>query len=97
MAARKLDADQFFSRLSALNPNPRGELAYINPFTLLVAVVLSAQATDVSVNKATVELFKLADTPQKMLALGEERLKGFIKTIGLLTPRPRTSSPSAGS
>ena len=83
MAARKLDADQFFSRLAALNPNPRGELEYINPFTLLVAVVLSAQATDASVNKATVELFKLADTPQKMLALGEERLKGFIKTIGL--------------
>jgi endonuclease-3 len=87
MAARKLDADQFFSRLSALNPNPRGELEYINPFTLLVAVVLSAQATDVSVNKATVELFKLADTPQKMLALGEERLKGFIKTIGLFNTK----------
>jgi endonuclease III len=89
MAARKLDADQFFSRLSALNPNPRGELAYINPFTLLVAVVLSAQATDVSVNKATVELFKLADTPQKMLALGEERLKGFIKTIGLFNTKAK--------
>ena len=89
MAARKLDADQFFSRLAALNPNPRGELAYINPFTLLVAVVLSAQATDVSVNKATVELFKLADTPQKMLALGEERLKGFIKTIGLFNTKAK--------
>ncbi len=89
MAARKLDADQFFSRLAALNPNPRGELEYINPFTLLVAVVLSAQATDVSVNKATVELFKLADTPQKMLALGEERLKGFIKTIGLFNTKAK--------
>jgi len=89
MAARKLDADQFFSRLAALNPNPRGELEYINPFTLLVAVVLSAQATDASVNKATVELFKLADTPQKMLALGEERLKGFIKTIGLFNTKAK--------
>ncbi|MFM9842100.1 MAG: endonuclease III [Dongiaceae bacterium] len=89
MAARKLDADQFFSRLAALNPNPRGELEYINPFTLLVAVVLSAQATDASVNKATAELFKLADTPQKMLALGEERLKGFIKTIGLFNTKAK--------
>lgn len=89
MAVRKLDADQFFSRLAALNPNPRGELEYINPFTLLVAVVLSAQATDASVNKATVELFKLADTPQKMLALGEERLKGFIKTIGLFNTKAK--------
>jgi endonuclease-3 len=89
MAARKLDADQFFSRLAALNPNPRGELEYINSFTLLVAVVLSAQATDASVNKATVELFKLADTPQKMLALGEERLKGFIKTIGLFNTKAK--------
>lgn len=89
MAARRIDADQFFSRLAALNPNPRGELAYINPFTLLVAVVLSAQATDVSVNKATVALFKIADTPQKMIALGEERLKGYIKTIGLFNTKAK--------
>jgi endonuclease-3 len=89
MAARKLDADQFFSRLAALNPNPRGELEYINPFTLLVAVVLSAQATDAGVNKATAELFKIADTPQKMLALGEERLRGFIKTIGLFNTKAK--------
>jgi len=89
MAARKIDVDQFFSRLAALNPNPRGELEYINPYTLLVAVVLSAQATDASVNKATVELFKVADTPEKMIALGEERLKGYIKTIGLFNTKAK--------
>ena len=83
MAARKFNADLFFSRLAALNPNPRGELEYLNSYTLLVAVVLSAQATDASVNKATVDLFKIADTPQKMLKLGEARLKDYIKTIGL--------------
>ena len=88
MAARKLDADQFFSRLAA-NPDPRGELEYINPYTLLVAVVLSAQATDVGVNKATGPLFKLADTPQKMLTLGEERLKDYIKTIGLFNTKAK--------
>ena len=64
-------------------PEPKGELDYINPYTLLVAVVLSAQATDVGVNKATGPLFAIADTPQKMLALGEERLRAAIKTIGL--------------
>jgi endonuclease-3 len=79
----KVDAEAFFRRLAAANPNPRGELEYINPYTLLVAVVLSAQATDVSVNKATEPLFKLADTPQKMLALGEKKLKDYIRTIGL--------------
>jgi endonuclease-3 len=79
----KVDAEAFFRRLAAANPNPRGELEYINPYTLLVAVVLSAQATDVSVNKATEPLFKLADTPQKMLALGETKLKDYIRTIGL--------------
>jgi len=89
MAARKFNADLFFSRLAALNPNPRGELEYINPYTLLVAVVLSAQATDASVNKATVDLFKIADTPQKMLALGEERLKGYIRTIGLFNTKAK--------
>jgi endonuclease-3 len=79
----KVDAEAFFRRLAAANPNPRGELEYINPYTLLVAVVLSAQATDVSVNKATEPLFKLVDTPQKMLALGERKLKDYIRTIGL--------------
>ncbi|WCL54658.1 endonuclease III [Gimibacter soli] len=74
---------EFFARLEAKNPEPKGELEYVNEFTLLVAVVLSAQATDVGVNKATRALFKVADTPEKMLALGLEGLKSHIKTIGL--------------
>ncbi len=77
------DVDEFFRRLAAARPDPKTELDYINPFTLLVAVVLSAQATDVSVNKATVPLFAIADTPQKMVALGEEKLTDYIRTIGL--------------
>ncbi|MDH3664059.1 MAG: endonuclease III [Alphaproteobacteria bacterium] len=72
-----------FSRLAAANPSPKTELDYTNPFTLLVAVVLSAQATDVGVNKATKKLFSLADTPTAMLALGEDRVRELIKTIGL--------------
>jgi endonuclease III len=72
-----------FRRFAAANPAPRGELAHINPFTLLVAVVLSAQATDAGVNKATPALFKLADTPEKMIKLGEARVRALIKTIGL--------------
>ena len=74
---------ELYRRFEAANPDPRGELDYINPYTLLVAVVLSAQATDVSVNKATEPLFRVADTPEKMVALGEDRLQGYIKTIGL--------------
>ncbi|MBP5519070.1 MAG: endonuclease III [Treponema sp.] len=74
---------QAFSRWKKANPAPVSELDYVNPFTLLVAVVLSAQATDKSVNKATAELFKIADTPEKMLALGEEGLISYIRTIGL--------------
>jgi endonuclease-3 len=89
MAKPKVDAEAFFRRLAAANPNPRGELDFINPYTLLVAVVLSAQATDTSVNKATEPLFKLADTPQKMLALGEARLKEFIRTIGLYNTKAK--------
>lgn len=77
------EAAAFFRRLAAVDPAPQTELVYHDPFTLLVAVVLSAQATDVSVNKATGPLFAVAPTPQKMLALGEERLGEFIKTIGL--------------
>jgi endonuclease-3 len=77
------DVDEIFRRFHAANPEPRGELNYINPFTLLVAVVLSAQATDSGVNKATPALFKLADTPRKMVALGEDRVRDLIKTIGL--------------
>jgi endonuclease-3 len=74
---------EIFERFRAANPEPKGELEYVNSFTLLVAVVLSAQATDVGVNKATRKLFELADTPQKMLALGEERVRELVKTIGL--------------
>ena len=72
-----------FRRFKAANPEPKGELQHINPFTLLVAVVLSAQATDAGVNKATPALFALADTPEKMAALGEARVRDLIKTIGL--------------
>jgi endonuclease-3 len=77
------EIEAFFARLAAANPAPRTELTYLNPFTLLVAVVLSAQATDVGVNKATKALFAAAPTPQAMLDLGEERLREHIRTIGL--------------
>jgi endonuclease-3 len=76
-------AEEIFRRFAEREPEPKGELHYINPFTLLVAVVLSAQATDAGVNKATPALFALADTPEKMAALGEERVAGLIRTIGL--------------
>src|ERR1044072_8379586 len=89
MPKPKVDAESFFRRLAAANPDPRGELEYINPYTLLVAVVLSAQATDASVNKATEPLFKIADTPEKMVKLGEAKLKGFIKTIGLFNTKAK--------
>lgn len=72
-----------FTRFRAANPEPKGELEHVNAYTLLVAVVLSAQATDVGVNKATRNLFPLADTPEKMVALGEERVRDLVKTIGL--------------
>ena len=72
-----------FTRFRNANPEPKGELEHLNPYTLLVAVVLSAQATDAGVNKATRALFAVADTPQKMLALGEETVREYIKTIGL--------------
>ena len=77
------DVEEFFRRLSAADPEPKGELNYVNEFTLTVAVVLSAQATDSGVNKATETLFKIADTPEKMLALGEAKVRNHIKTIGL--------------
>jgi endonuclease III len=79
----KKEIETFFARLKAHTPEPKTELAYRNPFTLLVAVVLSAQATDKGVNKATGPLFRVADTPQKMVKLGEARLTEFIKTIGI--------------
>jgi len=90
--APALDAgeiDALYARLAAANPDPRSELDYVDPYTLLVAVVLSAQATDASVNKATVALFREADTPAKMLALGEDRLRERIKTIGLFNTKAR--------
>ena len=86
---RKPEIEELFRRFERHLPEPRGELDFINPFTLLVAVVLSAQATDASVNRATEPLFKIADTPQKMLALGEARLKDFIRTIGLFNTKAR--------
>src|SRR4051794_37231255 len=77
------EVDEAFRRFQAAMPEPKGELQHVNPFTLLVAVVLSAQATDAGVNKATPALFALADTPAKMVALGEDRVRELIKTIGL--------------
>lgn len=74
---------EIFERFANNDPEPEGELDYVNPYTLLVAVALSAQATDVSVNKATEPLFKIADTPEKMISLGEAKLRDMIKTIGL--------------
>jgi len=86
---KKKAVHEFFSRLQKLNPEPKGELQYTNPFTLLVAVVLSAQATDKGVNKATPALFKAADTPKKMLALGEDGVRDYIKTIGLFNSKAK--------
>ncbi|MGH6760706.1 MAG: endonuclease III [Phyllobacterium sp.] len=79
----KDEIHEIFRRFSVQRPEPKGELEYVNPYTLLVAVALSAQATDIGVNRATRPLFKIADTPEKMLELGEERLGDHIKTIGL--------------
>ncbi|MEM9524818.1 MAG: endonuclease III [Pseudomonadota bacterium] len=80
---------EIFVRFREHRPDPRGELNHVNAYTLLVAVALSAQATDVSVNRATKDLFEIADTPRKMLELGEERLIGYIKTIGLYRNKAR--------
>lgn len=81
--------EEFFARLKAERPIPKGELEYKNSYTLLVAVVLSAQATDVSVNKATAPLFETVDTPAKMIELGEAGLKRYIKTIGLFNTKAK--------
>ena len=83
------EVEAMFARFAAANPEPKGELESVNAFTLLVAVVLSAQATDAGVNKATRALFAVADTPDKMAALGEERLCEFIRTIGLYRAKAR--------
>jgi len=79
----KVEVEEFFARLKKRDPEPKTELQYVNPYTLLVAVVLSAQATDKGVNKATAPLFKTVKTPEAMVALGEARLADAIKTIGL--------------
>jgi endonuclease-3 len=81
--------EEIFARFQKSTPEPKGELEYVNAFTLLVAVVLSAQATDAGVNKATRPLFAAADTPQKMLALGEDKVRDYIKTIGLFRTKAK--------
>lgn len=85
----KVNVDAIFSKLAKHNPTPVTELNSTNSYTLLVAIVLSAQATDIGVNKATNALFKVADTPEKMLNLGEEKLKKYIKTIGLFNSKAK--------
>ncbi|MBK20557.1 MAG: endonuclease III [Rhodospirillaceae bacterium] len=80
---RRTNIEEFYRRLAEADPEPQGELNYVNDYTLLVAVVLSAQATDVGVNRATENLFQIVDTPEKMVKLGEKKLIGHIKTIGL--------------
>jgi len=85
----KADVVEMFTRLRELNPHPKTELEYSSPFELLVAVALSAQATDVGVNKATRKLFPVADTPQAILALGEDGLKKYIATIGLFNAKAK--------
>jgi len=89
MSMNKENIQKFFETLCSENPEPKSDLAYTNTYTLLVAVVLSAQATDVGVNKATRELFQIANTPQKMLDLGLEELKAHIKTIGLYNTKAK--------
>jgi len=81
--------EEFYRRLKTDRPEPRTELEFKNPYTLLVAVVLSAQATDASVNKATEPLFETVDSPEKMVKLGEARLKRYIKTIGLFNTKAK--------
>ncbi len=90
--ARQLDyhtISEIFSRFRAAEPEPKGELEHVNAYTLLVAVALSAQATDAGVNQATRDLFRIADTPGKMLELGEEGLTGHIRTIGLFRQKAK--------
>ncbi len=85
----KEKARLFFEKFHALNPEPKGELDYVNDYTLLVAVVLSAQATDVGVNKATKKLFQIANTPEKMIALGLDGIISHVKTIGLYNAKAK--------
>ena len=83
------DRREFFRRLQEVDPNPETELVYKSEFELLISVILSAQATDVSVNKATKKLFAVANTPQGILALGEDGLKSYIRTIGLFNSKAK--------
>ena len=89
MPLKNKDINEVFARLSKQNPEPKTELEAPNPFCLLVAIVLSAQATDVGVNKATPALFKAADTPEKMTKLGEAKIRNYIKTIGLFNSKAK--------
>ncbi len=86
---QKTKINQIFTIFAAQNKEPKTELEAPNEFTLLVAIILSAQATDISVNKATKSLFKIADNPEKIYALGEEKLKQYIKTIGLYNSKAK--------
>ena len=86
---KKADVVEFYARLAEANPHPETELAYVNDYTLLVAVALSAQSTDIGVNKATRLLFQTVDTPEKMVALGEDGLRQHIKTIGLFNAKAK--------
>lgn len=85
----KADIAEVFRRFAEIDPEPKGELEHVNAFTLLVAVVLSAQATDAGVNKATRALFKIADTPEKMVGLGEDQVREYVKTIGLFRTKAK--------
>ena len=89
VALKPGQAQELFARLASAMPSPKTELEHINPYTLLVAVVLSAQATDAGVNKATRALFAKVDTPAKMVALGEARVRDYIKSIGLFRTKAR--------
>jgi endonuclease III len=86
---KKADIFEFFARLAEDDPAPRTELEYVNAYTLLVAVALSAQMTDVGVNKATRSLFQIADTPEKMVALGEEELRSYLRTINFFNTKAK--------
>ena len=86
---RTAEIEEFYGRLAAADPEPKGELDYVDSFTLLVAVVLSAQATDVGVNKATETLFKVANSPERMVGLGEAKLRRHIRTIGLYNTKAK--------
>jgi len=86
---KRADVVEFYARLAEANPHPETELAYVNDYTLLVAVALSAQSTDIGVNKATRLLFAAVDTPERMLALGEDGLRAHIKTIGLFNAKAK--------